>query len=360
MLLHPFANKTLALSLGLGLCIQGMAPVWAVDDFATQWQARPLVDNTVQPQAPAQASPAKAAQPAATPQADLAALEAQLKPAEPFIASVEKNLLINPKQGAFLTDRLTELQTVLYGEQKYQDAGELLAEMAKVFPAEATKAHADLTAKMQSNLPPSSGKNPPQAISSASASKQRVNAQPMAANTQPAAFGSPSSNQASNQQAAPPKKRFWEREEDPFANDPFFQDQQPTPSYQAQQTGPSKLGAIGQGLAGLAMMAGSVAGSYYLNKNTGNAGLLPNNGYQNGYPNGYYNNQPYANPYGSPYGYGVPAYGVVPGQLPYGYNQPYLNRPVYGTTLTTQPYSRFGNSTVGISPLGVPTGFRPY
>lgn len=343
MLSRQSTQKMLALSITLGLGFQGAAPVMAVDTFAANWQARPLIDNTIKPQAASQGVKPEAAK-ATLSKTDQAVLEAQLKPAEPFIASIEKNLLISPKKGALLTERLSTLQTVLYGEPKYQDAGKLLAELAKVFPAEAAKAHADLTTKLQSNLSPSTAQNTRPVVPGSSA-PPTTQTPPAVASGSQSGFGSPSATSPQQQ-----KKRFWNKSNNPFANDPFFQDQpSPPPAYQSPQAGPSTLGAIGQGLAGLAMVAGSVAGSYYLNRNTGNTGLLP----QNGYYNNLYGNLGY------PYGYAPPTYGVLPGQVPYGYNQPYLGRPAY-SGLTTQLYQPYGNATQGISPLGAPTGFRPY
>lgn len=344
MIHNQLTRPFVALSITLGLSLQLIAPALAADDFAANWEARPLVDHSKQPPVTAPSpTPATGTKPA-TPKVDQAALEARLKPAEPFITSVEKKLLITPKAGSSLVDRLNTLQTVLYGGQKYQDAGELLAQLATVFPAEAAKAQADLNAKLKNSLPP------------ATASQRPIVTQPQMAaatpqqNYAPSGFGH---NQYSKPQPKK-KKRFWESDDDPFANDPFFQDQPQSSSYQNQQgNGPSALGSVGRGIAGLAMMAGAVAGSYYMNKNSNNA--LPNNNYYNpGY--GYGN-------YGYPYGYG----GVVPpgGYVPYGYGggvygNPYYGSPLGGLSVTTQPYQRYGTTTTGISPLGVPTGRYSY
>jgi hypothetical protein len=342
MLSSHSVQKVLALLINLGLGLQWAPPVLAVDTFADNWQARPLIDNTIKPQAASKGIKPETAKASAS-QMDLAILEAQLKPAEPFIASIEKNLLLSPKKGALLTERLSTLQTVLYGEPKYQDAGKLLAELATVFPAEAAKAHSDLTTKLQ----PSTAQNTKPVTPDSSTVQPTTQTPP--------AFASHSQSGFGNLSVAPypkQKKRFWNKSNDPFANDPFFQDQpNPPVAYPNQQSGPSTLGAIGQGLAGLAMMASSVAGSYYLNRNSGKTGLLPQNGY--------YNN-PYANS-GYPNGYAPTAYGLLPGQVPYVYNQPYLSRPTPGYGgLTTQVYQPYGNAAQSISPLGAPTGFRPY
>lgn len=343
MIRNQLARPFISLSITLGLSLQLFAPALAADDFAANWEARPLVDHSKQPAVTTPSStPATGTKPD-TPKVDQAALEAKLKPAEPFIASVEKKLLITPKTGNSLVDRLNTLQTVLYGGQKYQDAGQLLAQLATVFPAEATKAQADLNVKLKNSLPPATTSQRPTVTQ-----PQKASATPQPNYTQ-SGFGH-------NQNGTPQpkkKKRFWGNDDDPFANDPFFQDQPQSPSYQNQQSnGPSAIGSIGRGIAGLAMMAGAVAGSYYMNKNANNA--LPNNKYYNpGY--GYGN-------YGYPYGYGVVPRG---GYVPYGYGgvygNPYYGSPLGGLSVTTQPYQRYGTTTTtGISPLGVPTGRYSY
>lgn len=349
MVMNQAIKQTSALAVTVGLSLQLVLPVLAADDFGADWQAKPLIDNTAKPQALPSQPAAKPVTQAAQPKPD-AELEAKLKPAEPFISSVEKQLAIKPKAGDSLVNRLDTLQNVLYGESKYQDAGELLAQLASVFPNEAAKAHADLTAKMQSTQQQAAAQpgNPP--AGKTSKQKQVIDQPQQTAASYPQ---SGYNNYQSQPQPQPQKKKkLWDNDDDPFKNDPFFQDQPATyQSQQPQQSGPSKIGAIGQGLAGLAMMAGAVAGSYYMNKNSN--GLYPNNGYYNNPGYGYGN---YGNPYGygygnnyTPYGYGT-AYGT-----PYGYASPFGR-----TSITTQPYRQYGTTNSTISPLGVPTGFYPY
>ncbi len=343
-------------SLILGLLIQGASPVFSEQ---VDWQAKPLVDNSLKPLTETVSKPVAAKAEPDPSIAEQAKLEAQLKPAEPFIASVEKQLTLKPKAGSSLIGRLNHLQSVLFGEQKYQDAGELLGQLATLFPAEAAKAHADLTAQMKQTAP-SAASTIPAAQSSAKASAKApqvptvVSPQMASRYNQP--YGNAGYNQPTVQPGGKPKKQhFWNSGTD-FDNDPFFRDE-PLTTRQPQGQGPSKLAGIGQGLAGLAMMAGAVAGNHYLNKNSGNTLYPPNNGY--------YNNPYYGYGHGYPMGYG---YGVAPGYqgyLPGGtYGSPYYANPynanpygygVPGMTVTTKPYQQYGTST--ISPLGVPTGF---
>ncbi len=349
---HTATQKFCAIVTLLSFVASGLAPCWANSDFAADWQAKPLIDHSAPAATAPVATPSIANQPA-SPNAEQAALDEKLKPAEPFISSVEKQLLITPKAGMPLTQRLNALQAVLYGEPKFQDAGELLGDMARLFPSQAAKAAADLQAKMQAEKPVST---------QPSTGKGATNRPTVSSPAAPAMANLPPSS------ASTKKKHFWQSEDDPFANDPFFQDQpnRNTDSYSSdptsgQQTGPSKMAAIGQGLAGLAMMAGAVAGSYYLNR--GNNAMTPQNGYYNN-PSGY-------NPYGTPYGYGnngfgTNAYGQIPAQVPYGYNPayPYSYPNAYpntypgGMTLNAQPYRPYGTTT--FPPFGTSTRIIPY
>ena len=360
MAIKQALKQTIALSITAGFSLQMAVPVMASEAFGTNWQAKPLVDHSAAPKAtstPATAKPA-ASTPAPKPDAEL---EAKLKPAEPFIASIEKQMALQPKPGEALVNRLDSLQNVLFGESKYQDAGELLAQLASIFPAEAAKAHADLTAKMQNAQQQAQTTQAGKPSTARTAPKQAVMPPQQTASAFPQTGQTAYPQQPVQQVQPQKKKRFWESEDDPFRNDPFFQDQPSSFQNQPNQSnGPSRIGAIGQGLAGLAMMAGSVAGNYYLNRNNG--GLLPNNGIYNQHP-------AYGN-YGYPYGYG---YGMPYGQVPYGqgaifgqptgFGQPMGYASPFGfgqTTVTTQPYRPYGTTTGGISPLGVPTGLYRY
>lgn len=338
-------NLLTACALIMGLLAGPMELALAGSDFGANWKATPLVDTSITP--PVVAAPKiQSVKPAPPAQPEL---EARLKPAEPFIKDVEAKLLMTPTTGSPLVQRLDNLQMVLFGEQKYQDAGQLLAKLAEIFPQEAAKANAELNKQLQSNLPPV--KQVPTA-NTKTAAKQTIQA-PYTGN------GSMYSSQYPPQTASRPtkqpkakKKGFWADDwDDDFKNDPFFQDQ--PQQQQANPGGPSKLAAVGQGLTSLALIAGSLAGTYYLNKHSGN-NYYPNNGYYNG---GYYN---------TPYGYGAYPYGTVPYGTPvtggypgyYGYPQTYYMPRSY--TYTPYSSSTFGSTFGSSTPLGVPTGIRPF
>ncbi len=342
-------QKCCALLTLVSLGVNGLLPCWASSDFAADWQPKPLIDHSApSPSATGTGpsiTPPAAVEKTASPSAEQAALNEKLKPAEPFISSVEKQLVVTPKAGASLVQRLNTLQTVLYGESRFQDAGELLSELARLFPTQAAKAAADLQAKLQAEKPVN-GQPAVSKTNTQSAKKMGGVNQPIP--TAPAMANLPSSEKSDR------KKRFWQSEDDPFANDPFFQDQpsrNTNNNFSGQQTGPSKLASIGQGLAGLAMMAGAVAGTYYLNR--GNNALGPQNGYYKNVPYGY-------PPYGAPYGFGVGnrPFGQIPGQLPYGYNPAYPYAYPGGMTWNAQPYRPYGTTIV--PPFGTTTRIIPY
>jgi hypothetical protein len=108
-------------------------------EFNSSWTPKPLVDNH-------QSSLSKRTEPKPAAQPDV---EAMLKPAEPFIASVEKQLYIQSGRKTTLIQRLNHLQNVLFGGPHYEDAGQLLSALAELFPAEAARAHAELSAQLQ-------------------------------------------------------------------------------------------------------------------------------------------------------------------------------------------------------------------
>jgi hypothetical protein len=334
----------------------------ADSDYNMDWQPKPLVDTSKPPISnPTNLEAAK--KPPVPGQPDL---EAKLKPAEPFIHDVESKLSIQPKPGVTLVERLNNLQTVLFGTTQYQDARELLSKLAEIFPQEAAKAQASLNQELQNTLPhndtssssaqPNAGKAPHPTVSMATPGTNGMNPPAMPYYGQPQAY-----NPAQPPQQAiikPKKKHFWQQDDwdSDFKNDPFFQDDHINNS---QQPAPSKLSALGQGMAGIAMMAGSLAGAYYLNKKIDPTNNQP-----------YYSNDPYYPGYGYPY-YGAYGYG---GGYPYGYYNGYGSYGAYpppagaygspyGGIITSRPYSPYysnssGSSSFGsVSPLGVPTGF---
>jgi hypothetical protein len=376
----------------LGALLSGPAMAASDNGFGSGWTPKPLVD----PNAPA-SLPSKPVADSSAASAVDTELENALKPAEPFIRDVENKLLINPRTGASLASRLNTMQTVLFGEAKYKDAGEVLAKMAELFPQEAAKAHAELSRQM--NQPtaaatkpgkvmmmkgPSNGGNPLGAPGAGNMQALPQTLSPAGAHQKPI-VSYPSSAQVSSQGAPPQtapqasplpartKRRFWQSDwdDDPFKNDPFFKDSffnersssspslfqssvqstgqppvqssaqsygQPSGQSPAQSSG-SRLQGLGSGLLGLASLAGSVAGNYYSNKKWG------------GQPN----NQAYNNPYGyAPYGQGYPygyPYGAYPQGQGYGYGYPVYGQPAYSYGPAYAPY---GSTTSAISPLGYP------
>jgi hypothetical protein len=356
--------------LSLALMMYPFLCAWSASDFGGDWQPYPLVDTAKKSSDAAVILSALTDRQAQTAlQADQARQEAKLKPYEPFIQGVETELSLKSKADISLVQRLNTIQAVLFGGPQYQDAGELLAKLADVFPKQAAKAHEQLMRQMQSTLPPAtsatkhaSGQTA-KVFPEASSEKRIVRHSDGYLNRYPAVMvptGQAGTSVTQAVQPSSPKKKhgFWGNDDDdPFANDPFFQDTPSTPqanqspptnqNYSPSEKGyndsqqPSRLKSVGQGIAGLAMMAGSLAGSYYLNKKT------PNRPY-------YDNNYPYGSPYGGygPYGaYPNQYYGAYPGYGSYGYNNYYGTSP-YNPYAGTQysPYS----GTSSISPLGVP------
>jgi hypothetical protein len=336
----------------LSVCVWHLTcPAWAIDDFSSGWEPKPLVDTSAPANKPAVAPTQPQASKPTGPSSE--EIEKRLKPAEPFIQDVETRLSIKPKSGDLLAQRLSRLQMVLFGEPKYDDAGQLLAKLSEMFPQEAAKAEAALLTQAKTVVPPISaaGSKSKQAVVHAPASSVTSAPQPMM------------SPQVSSTQ--PQKKRnLWKSDDDwdGFDNDIFFNE--PTSRNDSGSGAGSTLRALGQGLGGLAMMAGSLAGTYYLNKKMGNgpSPYYPNNGYYN---NGYYNNGGY---YNTPYGYapyGAYPTGILPPgtySLPPGYNGTYgpptgYYAPYNYNNAGLRPYGRFGNGT---SALGVPTGLLPY
>jgi len=298
------------ISLGLlgGLLLPALQ-AWAGDDFAANWQPKPLVDTSV-PHTPAQAKASDALPAPTVVQPDL---EAKLKPVEPFVKEVENRLTLTPKPGVTLVQRLNTLQTVLFGAQQYQDAGQLITRLTEIFPQEAQKAQAEMDKQLQQTA-----SNPSNQTGSKSATPNKVGTN---ASNQP--MSSVANVQSGAKPSAPKKKRrsFWNSDDfsSDFDNDPFFQDafqgrlktsafqagstmqtqsqaaqsmnaqsySTPTP-VQQQSNGPSRLAAVAQGLAGVALAVGGLAGAAYLNNKMG----------------GKSSNYPYNGAYGNPYGYG--------------------------------------------------------
>jgi hypothetical protein len=139
---------------------------------------------------------------------------------------------------------------------------------------------------------------------------------------------------------------------DAFSNDPFFNDSSFNNSFgnnssgNSPQQGPGRLQQVGQGLLGLAAVAGGIAGSYFLNKKLGSNQNTYPYGPNAPYPNNYSYNPYYGNYYpGNYYPGAYPAY-RYPGNygnyagygVPYSYTVPYQS-------YQSVPYSGFGSTT---------------
>lgn len=190
-------------------------------EFNSNWTPKPLVDN----QAPV--TKRAGLKPAAYTDA-----EAMLKPAEPFIASVEKRLYIQSSRNTTLIQRLNHLQGVLFGSPKYEDAGQLLSALTELFPQEAARAHAELSSQLQ--------RSSPSAFRISSVSLSRVNKNHISSGY--AAQLSPISEVAQN------RKPFWrpalEKRDDDWVtlkNDSFSNDH-PSDVFLPRQALPSPKG----------------------------------------------------------------------------------------------------------------------
>ena len=255
-------------------------PVHAADQKG--WEPRPLIDTAV-PNATAPAANTNLLPSPATPDVD-----AMLEPVEPFIAGIESELGIVPlaETGSRL-NRLNHIQDILFGDRIYDDAGDLLARLAEIFPQQAAEAQETLQARLRETVMNPDMRAEPDKVSSS---------------------GSKKSFAKSRRHAKKSKDKNYQNQ-----------------SYAQRAQRGEGLKSFGRGLMQLAMVGGSLAGAYYLNRQMGsvNTGPNPYNTYS---PYGAYS------PYGySPYGsYGAvrtmaPAYtygGYGSGGLytaPYGY-----------------------------------------
>lgn len=371
----PARHILLGAMLALSVSLFGVAHS-AENHFGDGWQARPLLDTTK----PVMAAAPESKQTPPAPQADV---EAILKPAEPFIASIETKLTLPPKPGTPLLQRLNTLQAVLWGGPRYQDAGELLAKLADMFPQEAAQAHAGLQEQWRQSALRATSPTATSGTSQQAKKASKTTSTASASNAVPSQeewFSYPASTRSSSQEVVEnpaalteskpaKKKRHWQSfNDDPFANDPFFQDSaihdtrrllrtdspSSTPNGNAlqssemsnpplnnnvsgsarQDAAPSKLKALGQGLGSLAMMAGSLAGSYYMNKQFNHS---PRNGYNPYYPYGTYGGYPYNPYYGNGNPYGAYSYDPLTGAYTQSYPAPYSSN-----SYSLSPYNPYG------------------
>lgn len=279
------------------------------------WEPRPLIDTQI-PKPVENQSNKRVQEKSESSRSVDPLLEARLKPVEPFIQAVEKRLSIRPQADSTISSRLYTLQSVLYGEPKYTDAGALLVSLAEIFPAEAAKAKADLDSQLPNRMI-SPSTVPSQAGESKTGGKNQRQrfypAGPKASGFTPGAeqkplYGPSAISPTPSASSLPAKRKFWQTDFDAdFDSDPFFNDslQRPgaTRTEQLENSGTSRIAQAAQGLSGLAWLAGAVAGNYFLNKNAApNSTMLNNNGYYPGYSG--YSPYPYSgqsSPYGIPY-----------------------------------------------------------
>jgi|GEM_PF-2783155 len=312
--------------------------------FGDNWPARPLVDTTLPPKS---VLPQK-------PQISQAMLDAKLSPYEDFMKAIEKSLAIMVPAGSSRVARLNAIQKIVFDEQLYHgDAGQLIARLQKVFPKEAAS-----TLKPFNNQSIQTAHNSqqgPQILSSAPL--------PSVPDGVKVRYPQLTRREAARLEKAQ-QKALNPKNDDFFGNDPFFKDDDN--STLGSSSGSKAKAALG-GVAGLAMLAGGMAGSYYMNKNI----KAPTYGSTTpvyGYPNYPVVNNPY-NPYSNSaaYGAGQTYYPQPQYQYPgnYGYANPVmmnqqkgiggiLNQ-VLGNNNYPQGYYPYNNAFQGYNPYGTQT-----
>jgi hypothetical protein len=309
--------------------------------FGDNWPAHPLVDTTVPPKS---VLPQK-------PQISQAMLDAKLSPYEDFMKAIEKSLAIIIPSGSSRVARLNAIQKIVFDEQLYRDdAGQLIARLQKVFPKEAASTLKPWN--YQSIQTAHNAQQGPQIVSSAP-----LPSVPDGVKVRQSQLTRRESARLQKAQ----QKALNKQNDDFFGNDPFFKDDNSTVS---SSSGSKAKAALG-GVAGLAMLAGGMAGSYYMNKNV----KAPSYGSTTpvyGYPNYPVVNNPY-NPYSNttPYGAGQ-AYYPQPQYLGnYGYANPVvinqqkgiggiLNQ-VLGNNNYPQGYYPYNQAIQGYNPYGTQT-----
>ena len=268
--------------------------------FGDNWLARPLVDTTLPPKT---ALPQK-------PQISQAMLDAKLSPYEDFIKAIEKSLAIIVPSGSGRVARLNAIQKIVFDEQIYHgDAGQLITRLQKVFPKEAASTLKPFNP--QSIQTAYRSQQGPQIISSAPLPDGVKMRQPQLTRKELARL-----------EKAQQKAIKQSQSDDIFANDPFFKDD--NSSTLSSSSGGSKAKAALGGLAGVAMLAGGMAGSYYMNKNI-KAPSYGTTAPVHGYPNYPVVNSPY-NPYANTTAYnpGTTYYPQAQYPVTYGYGTPVM------------------------------------
>ncbi len=269
-----------------------------------------------------------------------AQIEAKLSPFKPFVAKVEKRLQINESGKKPTIDRLNTIQDVLYGGDKFKDAGELIGELAKLFPEDAKAARSELVASMKNKKTTAPKRTASRSSkrghrSSQSAPKKPVvswgngwepasKAPTKTSSEIPARSGfssdfdsdwdadfendwgnntsSSSSSRASQHQPnyySPQATTATQRGQgfSSYAQQQAYikqqqKQQKAQEKYYRKQQRKQSLKNAGKGLGALAMVGAAVAGSYYMNKgnnnNVVNQNQPWNNGFNNGVGNTYY------------------------------------------------------------------------
>jgi len=308
--------------------------------FGDNWPARPLVDTTLPPKSALSQKP----------EISRAMLDSKLAPYEDFMKAIEKSLAIIVPAGSSRVARLNAIQKIVFDEQFYKgDAGQLIAHLQKVFPKEAAA-----TLKPSNNQSIQTAHNPqqgPRIISSA----------PLPSMPEGVKVRQPqlTRRELTRLQKAQ-QKALNKQNNDFFGNDPFFKDDYN--STISSSSGSKAKAALG-GLAGVAMLAGGMAGSYYMNKNI----KAPSYGATTpvyGYPNYPVVNTPYT-PYANTTAYNPRAsyYPQVQYQAPYGYTNPVminqqrgiggiLNQVLGNGYSNPQGYYPYNNSFQGYNPYG--------
>jgi hypothetical protein len=318
--------------------------------FGDNWQPRPLIDNSKPTSSFSVNQPKK-------PQIDPAISEARLAPYEGFIKAIEKSLSIVTPAGSSRVKRLNNIQQIVFNEQPYRDdASELLKRLEGIFPKEATQTLASIkpaspltSANNQATIQGLNQRQGPQIISS----------QEMPQST-------PTLSQRELARIAKAQKKAQRNaENDFFGGDPFFkEDNSDSFNSSTSSSAGMKAKAVMAGLAGVALAAGGVAGSYYMNRNT----PATSSSYGYGLPNSAYPypNSAVINPYGNtilPNGYSAypvytgQAYNGLPVPLGYGYPQGTRNNNNTNALLNSAAAALLGN---GLSPGYYNNGVQGY
>ncbi len=392
--------------------------------IGSDWEPRPLTPPpsyqkpaSLLPQA-SDEKPQTKALPAKPAGLTSAQIEAKLSPFKPFVKRVETRLQITKMSNKPTLDRLNTIQDVLYGGDKFKDAGELIAELAKLFPEDAKATRNELVASMkdknavvptQSASRSSKRSRRSRKASKVSKPKSVVNwgdgweqaSQPV--QTAPSHRGFSSdfdsdwdadfesdwghSQSASSSQhqpnyyapqattATPSSQGFSSHAQQQAYIKQQQQQQKAQEKYYRKQRRKENLKNVGKGLGALAVVGAAVAGNYYMNRGNNNNVVNQNQPWNNGFGNTYYdpvrgayvtqNNFPVNGFNGvQPFRqgvmglYGVGGNGINPYANPYARAQYQVN-PATGALMPNMGLpSAFANTYGGVGNFGVPFGYN--